>query len=139
MATMNITLASWDMGFYAIGVAALLLIYLPFSPMTIDLVNFSRDTQIAIYRRRHTLWAIAGICLGAVLLRALVDILGASGALDAGPLPGSVGSPHTTWLWRVEGPLSGQTLAALSHFSKLFWFSWALFKPGTRVNAAAAH
>ncbi len=36
----------------------------------------------------------------------------------------------------VEGPLSGQTLAAVPHFSKLFWFSWALFKPGTRVNAA---
>jgi hypothetical protein len=113
MATLNITPASWDMGFYAIGVAALLLIYLPFSPMTIDLVNFSRDTQIAIYRRRHTLWAIAGVCLGAVLLRALVGILGASGALDAGPLPGSAGSAHTTWLWT--------TLVTLAVSALLFW------------------
>lgn len=54
---------------YATGLATTLIIFLPFSPMTIDLVNLSRDTQIAIYRRRLMLWRIAGTCFGVVSLR----------------------------------------------------------------------
>jgi hypothetical protein len=37
----------------------------------------------------------------------------------------------------VAGELEGASLDPLPHFNKLFWFSWALFKPGTRVKNAA--
>lgn len=33
-----------------------------------------------------------------------------------------------------EGPLLGRSLQAVPHVNKLFWFSRALFKPGTRVG-----
>ena len=36
----------------------------------------------------------------------------------------------------VEGELAGQSLDAVPHYNKLFWFSWPLFKPDTRVGAA---
>lgn len=75
--------AYWDIGFYAIGLAVVMLIYLPFSPMTIDLVNFSRDTQIAIYRHRRLLWTVAGICFGLVLVRGSMVALGLHGALGS--------------------------------------------------------
>lgn len=34
----------------------------------------------------------------------------------------------------VDGPLKGKHLDTVPHFNKLFWFSWALFKPGTRIG-----
>jgi hypothetical protein len=34
----------------------------------------------------------------------------------------------------VDGPLAGRTLQALPHYNQLFWFSWAAFKPGTRIR-----
>jgi len=37
----------------------------------------------------------------------------------------------------LDGELKGLKLTPLPHFNKLFWFSWALFKPGTRVKLAA--
>lgn len=36
-----------------------------------------------------------------------------------------------------EGELSGRSLTAVPHYSRIFWFSWALFKPNTRIAAAA--
>jgi Protein of unknown function (DUF3179) len=33
----------------------------------------------------------------------------------------------------IEGELSGQTLAPVPHFNKVFWFGWSLFKPGTKI------
>ncbi len=33
-----------------------------------------------------------------------------------------------------DGPLRGSRLAAVPHFNKLFWFSWALFKPSGRLH-----
>lgn len=111
---MNLTSVFWDVGFYLFGVAVMLFIYLPFSPMTIDLVNFSRGTQIAIYRRRHVLWAVGGFCLRAVLLRGLLGISGADGVLDAGSrLSESLVSPHTAWFWI--------TLVTIGVLALLFW------------------
>lgn len=104
----------WDASLYVIGLAAMMLIYLPFSPMTIDLVNFSRDTQIVIYRRRHVLWTIGGLCFGAVLLRGLIGMLGAAGALDAGGwLHESFASSDTTWFWT--------TLITMGVLAMMFW------------------
>lgn len=62
---------------YAAGMACILLIYLPFSPMTIDLVNFSRDTQLQIYLNRRFLWAAGVGSLGAVAVAALLGMAGA--------------------------------------------------------------
>ncbi|MBI2311590.1 MAG: DUF3179 domain-containing protein [Betaproteobacteria bacterium] len=130
---MNFASAFWDIGLYAIGLAAIMLIYLPFSPMTIDLVNFSRDTQIAIYRRRHLLWAIGGLCLGAVLLRGLIGMLGANGVLDAGSrLTGSLASPHTAWFWI--------TLVTIGFLVLLFWSGYVpyVMTPPSRQRILAA-
>lgn len=103
-----------DATLYAIGLATMLIIFLPFSPMTIDLVNFSRDTQIAIYRHRRVLWAIASVCLGVVLLRGLIGVLGAYGALDtAGGRYGVLVAPDTTWLWT--------TIITIGVLAMLFW------------------
>lgn len=43
---------------YLLGLGALLATFLPFSPLTIDLVNLSREVQLAIYLRRHALWSL---------------------------------------------------------------------------------
>ncbi|HUW38257.1 MAG TPA: DUF3179 domain-containing (seleno)protein [Rhodocyclaceae bacterium] len=127
MVTMESLSVFWDASLYVIGVLAILLIYLPFSPMTIDLVNFSRDLQVAIYLRRHVLWTIGGVALGAVVLRGLMCVLGAHGAFDsAGGKPdlldvawllgssyGMLVSPDTGWFWTV--------LVTIAVFALLFW------------------
>lgn len=114
MATVNSASGFWEISLYVIGLVTILLIYLPFSPMTIDLVNFSRDTQIAIYRHRRLLWTIGGLCLGAVLLRGLIGVLGAYGALDTGSwLYQSLASPDAAWFWTAF-----ITIAVLT---MLFW------------------
>ncbi len=111
---LNSSWPTWDTGLYVIGLTAIMLIYLPFSPMTIDLVNFSRDTQIAIYRRRHLLWIIGGSCLGAVLLRGLIGIVGAHGALDSAVgLYRMLVSPDSGWFWI--------TLITIGVWALLFW------------------
>lgn len=38
----------------------------------------------------------------------------------------------------LEGPLAGRQLIPVPHFNRLFWFSWALFKSGTRIWSAAS-
>lgn len=58
-----------DAFLYAIGLATALLIYMPFSPMTIDLLMLPRGAQIAIHRHRQKLWAVVVVCFGLVLLR----------------------------------------------------------------------
>ena len=59
-----------EIALYTLAMASILLIYLPFSPMTIDLVNFSRDTQLKIYLSRHYLWGIGAVCFTVLLGRA---------------------------------------------------------------------
>ncbi len=53
---------------YLIGVSAFLTTYLPFSPMTIDLVNLQRDNQLNIFRYRKLLWATGAICFVSVVV-----------------------------------------------------------------------
>ena len=48
---------------------------------------------------------------------------------------------ETDTIWDVTGAARGggladRALAPLPHYNKLFWFSWALFKPGTRISPA---
>lgn len=61
----------FDIALYILATGSILLIYLPFSPMTIDLVNFSRDTQLKIYLNRRFLWTLGTICFVVLLGRAL--------------------------------------------------------------------
>ena len=53
---------------YLAGLVALLTTYLPFSPLTIDWVNLRRENQLAIHRRRHSLWIFGGLCWTGTLL-----------------------------------------------------------------------
>ena len=46
----------------------------------------------------------------------------------------------TTWSVSghgIAGKLAGQKLEPAPHWNQLFWFSWAAFKPGTRIHAGA--
>ncbi len=61
-----------DLILYAVAMISILIIFLPFSPMTIDIVNFSRDAQLKIYLNRHFLWAVGTICFALLLGRALM-------------------------------------------------------------------
>lgn len=132
METISFASAYWDVGLYAVGLMAVMLIYLPFSPMTIDLVNFSRETQITIYRRRHLLWTVAGVSFGIVLARGLMRVLGRSGALDpTGWLRWTLASPDITWLW-----ISMITIGILA---LLFWSGYVpyVMSPPSRVVSHA--
>lgn len=52
---------------FVIFMMAFLSTYLPFSPLTIDLVNLSREQQLWLYRRRHLIWSIGIVAAGAVI------------------------------------------------------------------------
>lgn len=70
------SLSAWLL--FLVGMAALLITYLPFSPMTIDIVNFRRETQLNIFRHRKIYWLVGVACLCGV------SLLGLSGlAADA--------------------------------------------------------
>jgi len=54
----------------------------------------------------------------------------------------SVRDKETGTEWNVsghalKGTLKGKKLSPAPHWNQLFWFSWATFKPGTRINQGA--
>jgi hypothetical protein len=101
----------------AIGVAALLVTFLPFSPLTIDLVNLSRDRQIRIHRQRKRLWAIAGAAFVVALL------VGLAAARAGAPL------------------LLYATLAAGAGLAMMFWTGYVpvvMTPPGSARHLAGA-
>lgn len=63
-----------DVILYAVAMVTILTIFLPFSPMTIDIVNLSRDMQLKIYLNRRILWVITTLCFAALLARAVMGI-----------------------------------------------------------------
>jgi hypothetical protein len=67
-----------DLILYVVAMISILIIFLPFSPMTIDIVNVRRDTQLKIYLNRHFLWAVGAICFALLLGRVFM------GAADQG-------------------------------------------------------
>jgi hypothetical protein len=123
---------SWiDVALYAVGLAAVLAIYLPFSPMTIDLVNLSRAAQIAIYRNRLVLWLIADAAFLVLLLRSLAG----AGWLGAGPgaaVAGVVGAASPGWHWVV--------LVTIAMLAMMFWSGYVpyVMRPpeGPRILSA---
>ena len=122
-----------DAALYAIGLATVLAIFLPFSPMTIDLVNLPRETQIAIYRHRAVLWSIAGTCLGLVLLRGLI---GASQANAAS----AVATARDAWLASGSSAWAIATLVTIGVLIVLFWSGYVPFvmTPPSRHRILAA-
>lgn len=56
-----------------------------------------------------------------------------TGSADAVARDSATGSSWNAAGSAIDGPLAGRRLTAIPHFNKLFWFSWALFKPATRV------
>ena len=43
------------------------------------------------------------------------------------------GSTWTVMGHAIDGELKGSTLQPAPHWNQLFWFSWAVFRPGTRI------
>lgn len=84
---------------FAVGLIAAMAIYMPYSPMTIDMLMLPRGLQIGIYRYRFALWAVVDVCFAVVLLRGLSGAgwLG-QGTLDS-TIAGIVGSAGAGWLW----------------------------------------
>ncbi len=118
---------------YALGLATTLIIFLPFSPMTIDLVNLARASQIAIYRHRLLLWLIAATCFGAVTLRGLMGLFVLHAGL--GPLDRQyalLAATDATWL-----VTTAVTLAVLI---VLFWSGYVpyVMAPPSRHRAVTA-
>lgn len=110
-----------DATLYGIGLATILLIFTPFSPMTIDLINLSRKTQIAIYRRRHLLWAIGVTCLSLVLLRSL------NGLWQGGSF-----TEVDTWFWIM--------LVTIGVLAMMFWSGYVPYvmtPPSQRIILTA--
>jgi len=56
---------------FSVGVFLFLTTYLPFSPMTIDIVNLRRESQLKIFRHRKTLWTVGAVCFASVMLLGL--------------------------------------------------------------------
>lgn len=83
-----------DLILYAVAMVTILVIFLPFSPMTIDIVNFSRDTQLNIYLKRHIYWTICIACFGILLVKGVM-------------------APDKTWLWI--------TLVSIGMMMFMFW------------------
>ena len=90
-----------DVVLYTVAMISLLIIYLPFSPMTIDIVNISRDLQLKIYLRRHVFAVIGIICFGLILGRVVF------------------GSTDQSWL--------SATLISMAVLAFMFWSSYVPF------------
>ncbi|MFQ5534494.1 MAG: DUF3179 domain-containing (seleno)protein [Sphingomonadales bacterium] len=68
---MNLILENWDLILYGVGLAVVLLIFMPFSPMLIDVLMLPRGIQIGIFRYRYILWAVVWACCLTLLARGL--------------------------------------------------------------------
>ena len=92
----------WDVILYAVGLLTILTIFLPFSPMTIDLLMLPRAAQITIYRYRRLLWALGILCFGLLTARAGLGLVGQSGwAAETAVMiwaGGLLGEANPVWL-----------------------------------------
>lgn len=89
-----------DIILYAVAMISILVIFLPFSPMTIDIVNISRDAQLKIYLNRHILWVIGIACFAILVGRGLM------------------GAADEVWLW-----------TALPSIGMLMFMFWSGYVP----------
>jgi len=110
-----------DAFLYGIGLATILLIYMPFSPMLIDILMLPRGFQIGIYRHRMWLWLVIWLCWGALLLRAVAGY-GGDGlfAPVIGFVQGFVGTGDGAILGAADGWLQTLTITVLV-MAMMFW------------------
>ncbi|MDE2149099.1 MAG: DUF3179 domain-containing protein [Gammaproteobacteria bacterium] len=130
---LRIAVTALNATLYIIGLTTALAIFLPFSPMTIDLVNVSRRTQISIYRHRRMLWAFTWICFGAILLSGLIGVLGSHGAMGTdNAIYHFLATPNPTWLWT--------TLITIGVLTLLFWSGYVpyVMTPPSRQRVLTA-
>lgn len=96
---------------YLIAMGAILTIFLPFSPMTIDLILVSRERLIAIYRNRHILWIIGALAFGLLLVRsALAEWLPDTAVAQA------IGGGGALWFWVAAGSVGALAVAFWSGY-----------------------
>jgi hypothetical protein len=109
---------------YALGMGALLILFLPFSPMTIDLVMLPRGGQIWVYRHRHFFWSIATISFTLLLARSVAGLPDLQLSTTIGGLTGAAADP--VWFWITSGTVAAMTIA--------FWSGYVPFvmTPPTR-------
>lgn len=67
----------------AIGLGAVLVTYVPFSPLTAGVITLERETLIRIHRHRHFCWKIAGGAFATALLLGLGLLFGGNAGLLA--------------------------------------------------------
>ena len=104
----NLIVENFDAILYGLGLFTVLAIFMPYSPMMIDLLMLPRDFQIAIYRHRFKLWTIVWLCTLLLLVRSIngiaepagwsAPIIGFFQTLISGWSPGLVGAGDGSWL-----------------------------------------
>jgi len=78
---MDAIIGNLDAILYGAGLLVLLLIFMPFSPMMIDMLMLPRGMQIGIYRYRHLLWLFVWLSAAVVLIRGFNAIAEPGGML----------------------------------------------------------
>jgi len=120
---MDVLTTNLDPIVYAIGLIVLLFLYMPFSPMLIDVLLLPRGLQLGIYRYRHLLWTLVWACAAVLLIRGFNAIESASGffapitrAVQAGLgdwAPALLGTGDPVWLT--------VTLITIAVAAMMFW------------------
>ena len=108
---MNLIIENWDAILYGVGLVTLLLIFVPYCPMMIDLLSLPRDYQVSIYRHRYAYWSVVWVCCLILLVRSISGVVEPAGwsAYIIGPAqsllgdwgPGLVGVANPVWLKTV--------------------------------------
>ena len=105
---MTLIIENLDAILYGLGLFTVLAIFMPYSPLMIDLLMLPRDFQVAIYRHRFKLWPIVWLCTLVVLARSIngvaepagwsAPIIGFIQSLTGAWSPGLVGTGDAAWL-----------------------------------------
>jgi len=126
---MDVVNSALDPIVYTIGLIVLLLLYMPFSPMLIDVLLLPRGLQVGIYRYRHLLWAIVWACTAVLLIRSFNAIETAGGFLA--PVTETVKTVLGDWAPALLG--SGDpawltvTLITIVVAAMMFWAGYVPF------------
>lgn len=76
---MDFLAAHLDAVLYGAGLIVLMLLFMPFSPMMIDILLLPRGLQLGIYRHRHKLWLVVWAAALVLLVRGMNGIAEPSG------------------------------------------------------------
>lgn len=123
---MEFITANLDAILYFSGLIVLLFIFMPFSPMLIDIMMLPRHIQIGIYRHRRILWTIVWACAVVVAIRGLNAIGEPSGLLA--PITGILKTALGGWAANLLGTAGNSWLQATVItglvMTMMFWMSY---------------